>query len=120
MSLKVYPSEQACGATLTGVDLTLPLSESQIARIRSALLEHHVRQDLNETSNRVMGVLDPVKLIIDTDVSVDGLLALFGSLGFLVCFLKASVLGGVVVVVCCFVHCWGCLRWASMSMTWVP
>lgn len=42
MSLKVYPSEQACGATLTGVDLTLPLSESQIARIRSALLEHHV------------------------------------------------------------------------------
>lgn len=30
-----------------------------------ALLEHHVRQDLNETTQRVMGVLDPVKLIIE-------------------------------------------------------
>ncbi|RKX35305.1 MAG: glutamine--tRNA ligase [Verrucomicrobia bacterium] len=30
-----------------------------------ALLEHHVRQDLNETTNRVMGVLDPVRLVIE-------------------------------------------------------
>jgi glutaminyl-tRNA synthetase len=30
-----------------------------------ALLEHHVRQDLNETTNRVMGVLDPIKLVIE-------------------------------------------------------
>ena len=30
-----------------------------------ALLEHHVRQDLNERTNRVMGVLDPVRLIIE-------------------------------------------------------
>ena len=29
-----------------------------------ALLEHSVREDLNKTANRVMGVLDPVKLII--------------------------------------------------------
>ena len=30
-----------------------------------ALLEHHVRQDLNETTHRVMGVLEPIKLIIE-------------------------------------------------------
>ncbi len=30
-----------------------------------SLLEHHVRQDLNETTKRVMGVLDPVKLIVE-------------------------------------------------------
>ncbi len=30
-----------------------------------ALLEHHVRADLNKSSRRVMGVLDPVKLVID-------------------------------------------------------
>ena len=29
-----------------------------------ALLEHHVREDLNKTANRVMAVLDPVKVII--------------------------------------------------------
>jgi glutaminyl-tRNA synthetase len=30
-----------------------------------AMLEHFVRQDLNKTSPRVMGVLNPVKMIID-------------------------------------------------------
>ena len=30
-----------------------------------ALLEHHIREDLNRRALRVMGVLDPVKLIID-------------------------------------------------------
>jgi glutaminyl-tRNA synthetase len=29
-----------------------------------ALLEHHVREDLNKTANRVMGVLNPLKVII--------------------------------------------------------
>jgi len=29
-----------------------------------ALLEHHVREDLNKSANRVMGVLDPLKVII--------------------------------------------------------
>jgi glutaminyl-tRNA synthetase len=29
-----------------------------------ALLEHSVREDLNKTTNRVMGILDPVKLIV--------------------------------------------------------
>jgi len=29
-----------------------------------ALLEHHVREDLNKTANRVMAVLDPVKVVI--------------------------------------------------------
>lgn len=30
-----------------------------------ALLEHAVREELNKTANRVMGVLDPVKLVIE-------------------------------------------------------
>ena len=30
-----------------------------------ALLEHSVREDLNKTANRVMGVLDPVKVVIE-------------------------------------------------------
>ncbi len=42
MSLTVSPSGQACGATLTGVDLTRPLSAAEIAAIRAAWLEHHV------------------------------------------------------------------------------
>ncbi|NPD44168.1 glutamine--tRNA ligase/YqeY domain fusion protein [Lentimicrobium sp. S6] len=29
-----------------------------------ALLEHHVREDLNKVANRVMGVLDPLKVVI--------------------------------------------------------
>jgi len=35
-----------------------------------ALLEHSVREDLNKTANRVLGVLDPIKLII-TNYSED-------------------------------------------------
>ena len=42
MALNVSPSEQACGATLTGVDLSQPLSDAEIAEIRAAFLEHHV------------------------------------------------------------------------------
>lgn len=40
--MQVIPSGQACGATVTGVDLTKPMSEQQIADIRAAWLEHHV------------------------------------------------------------------------------
>jgi len=42
MTIVVTPSGQACGATVTGVDLTEPLSERDVADIRAAWLEHHV------------------------------------------------------------------------------
>jgi taurine dioxygenase len=42
MSLTITPSGQACGAAITGVDLTQPLSESEVSAIRNAWLEHHV------------------------------------------------------------------------------
>ncbi len=38
----VEPSGQACGARVTGVDLTEPLSEEAVAKIRQAWLTHHV------------------------------------------------------------------------------
>lgn len=40
--MHIEPSGQACGATITGVDLTRPLSEDMVSSIRSAWLEHHV------------------------------------------------------------------------------
>lgn len=40
--MEVTPSGQACGATVTGVDLTAPLAADQVAAIRAAWLEHHV------------------------------------------------------------------------------
>jgi taurine dioxygenase len=40
--MRVEPSGQACGATVTGVDLTRPLGADQSAAIRAAWLEHHV------------------------------------------------------------------------------
>jgi taurine dioxygenase len=42
MGITVTPSGQACGARVTGVDLTLPLDTATIAMIRAAWLEHHV------------------------------------------------------------------------------
>lgn len=42
MPITIKPSGQACGAEITGVDLTSPLSEDEIASIRTAWLEHHV------------------------------------------------------------------------------
>lgn len=40
--MKVTASGQACGATVTGIDLTLPLQPDQVSAIRAAWLEHHV------------------------------------------------------------------------------
>jgi taurine dioxygenase len=40
--MKVTPSGQACGARVTGVDLTQPLDPDTAAAIRAAWLEHHV------------------------------------------------------------------------------
>lgn len=42
MTLSITPSGQVCGAAVTGVDLTQPLSEATVVDIRAAWLEHHV------------------------------------------------------------------------------
>lgn len=42
MDIEVVPTGQACGATVRGVDLTRPLSESTVVEVRAAWLEHHV------------------------------------------------------------------------------
>ncbi len=40
--MKITLSEQACGASITGIDLSQALSSQTIADIRAAWLEHHV------------------------------------------------------------------------------
>ena len=42
MTMVVTPSGQACGATVTGIDLTGPLAAEVVAEIRAAWLLHHV------------------------------------------------------------------------------
>lgn len=42
MTLQISPSGQACGARVSGIDLSKALSESQIDEIRQAWLQHHV------------------------------------------------------------------------------
>ena len=40
--MQITPSGQACGATVTGVDLRQPLSADLVGAIRAAWLQHHV------------------------------------------------------------------------------
>ena len=40
--MQITPSGQACGASITGIDLRQPLSADLVADIRAAWLEHHV------------------------------------------------------------------------------
>jgi taurine dioxygenase len=40
--ISVEPSGQACGALVTGIDLSRPLASEDVSAIRSAWLEHHV------------------------------------------------------------------------------
>lgn len=40
--LRIVPSGQACGATVTGVDLSRPLDALTVAALRAAWIEHHV------------------------------------------------------------------------------
>ncbi len=40
--IRVEPSSEACGASVTGIDLTLPLDPGDVSAIRSAWLRHHV------------------------------------------------------------------------------
>ena len=42
MAVQVEPSGQACGARVTGVDLSRPLDPATVAELRAAWLEHHV------------------------------------------------------------------------------
>ena len=42
MALTVTPSGAACGATITGVDLTQSMSDDLVAEIRANWLEHKV------------------------------------------------------------------------------
>lgn len=42
MSIQIEASGQACGATVTGVDLRAPLTEPTVAAIRAAWLDHRV------------------------------------------------------------------------------
>ena len=42
MAFTITPSGQACGAAITGIDLTQPLSADVVADIRAAWLDHHV------------------------------------------------------------------------------
>lgn len=42
MAIDVKPTGQACGARVTGLDLTKPLDADVVAEIRAAWLEHHV------------------------------------------------------------------------------
>jgi taurine dioxygenase len=47
--IKVEPSGQACGATVTGLDLSVPLDDVTIHAVRAAWLEHHVLAFPNQT-----------------------------------------------------------------------
>ena len=40
--LRIEPSGQACGARVTGIDLSAPLADATVAQIRAAWLDHHV------------------------------------------------------------------------------
>tara|TARA_B100001063_G_scaffold196964_1_gene189049 strand:+ start:2159 stop:2509 length:351 start_codon:yes stop_codon:yes gene_type:complete len=42
MTINIKPSGEACGAEITGVDLTGTLSDEEIKSIREAWLSHHV------------------------------------------------------------------------------
>ena len=42
MTITITPTGEACGAVITGVDLTRPLSDETIAELRAAWLDHHV------------------------------------------------------------------------------
>lgn len=52
MGLEVKRSDQGCGATVGGVDLSMPLAADQVKQLRALWLEHHVLsfpgQDLDD------------------------------------------------------------------------
>ena len=42
MTITITPSGQACGAQVTGLDLTQPLDSETVAAVRAAWMDHHV------------------------------------------------------------------------------
>jgi taurine dioxygenase len=42
MTISIEPTGQACGAHVTGIDLTRPLDPTAVAALRAAWLDHHV------------------------------------------------------------------------------
>jgi taurine dioxygenase len=48
MAITVTPSGQACGASVSGVDLAKPLDPDEVTEIRAAWLEHHVLSFANQ------------------------------------------------------------------------
>ncbi|MEM6913387.1 MAG: TauD/TfdA family dioxygenase, partial [Pseudomonadota bacterium] len=42
MAITVTPTGHSCGAFVTGLDLSKPLTDNEIQEVRSAWLEHHV------------------------------------------------------------------------------
>ena len=42
MTITITPTQQACGAAISDIDLTQPLSPETVAEVRAAWLEHHV------------------------------------------------------------------------------
>ena len=51
MSMTIKVSEQACGASITGIDLTRVLSDNEINEIRTLWLKHHVLSFPDQTIN---------------------------------------------------------------------
>ena len=49
MRFNVKPSGEACGAEVTGIDLSKELSETEVALIREAWLLHHVLSFPNQS-----------------------------------------------------------------------
>ena len=49
MELNVRPSGRACGAEVTGIDLTKELSDTEVTSIREAWLLHHVLSFPNQS-----------------------------------------------------------------------
>ena len=60
--LRVEPSGQACGARVTGVDLSAPLDEATVADVRSAWLEHLVLAFPDQRIDDDLGCLLPGQL----------------------------------------------------------
>lgn len=51
MTIQITPSGASCGASVTGLDLSKPLTEEQIRDVREAWLEHHVLAFPNQKLN---------------------------------------------------------------------
>tara|TARA_R110002110_G_scaffold205066_7_gene417315 strand:- start:472391 stop:473233 length:843 start_codon:yes stop_codon:yes gene_type:complete len=51
MTLHITPSGQTCGAQVRGIDLSKPITTSEVQQLRAAWLEHHVLAFPDQTMN---------------------------------------------------------------------